>query len=173
MANLGNTSQGASSDTNDQRARAVEITMPEAGTITHITAWVNEENSPGDHTFEVALYDTSGNLLSDSAPRNDISTTNSEETFALSTPYAAAESEVLLIAVGYTEGGNNVVLRFNAGGPNTSKFLTLATGASVVWPNPVTWGGTTTNAYSIYATYTPAGGGSAPRPKRSMLMGVG
>lgn len=160
MATVGYQTIGAntySAGTGNGRANpaGLLITMPTAGTITTITAHVAMSSTSKSLTCSVYLG-SAGSLGALQATSNTAVVTSSFAwiDFTLGTPFVAAATTYWLEFSGYGGDGPGTttgLLKYDTGGAANSGYDKLDNGI----PN------FEANQYSIYATYTPAAGGSS------------
>lgn len=139
------------------------FTMPENGTVTKIS--VNEHVVLNPESSKVAIYQ--GTTLI--ATSNTVTVSGSTYTwydYTISASLTGGTAYSLVVWSSFLNDGVEVH-EATTGGTGKSKSL-VYTGT---FPNPITWAGDTTKLYSIYATYTPSGGGggATTNPSNTVL----
>ena len=142
---------------NTNNTLVAKVTMPQAGRITSITCYVAAHVGSGNTTARFCVWDSSGNLLAQSGditltPGNGLRGGQSYHTANLTTPYVAANGQVLFIGVWrhwnqsheWTEDSN----------ANVEYSMTGGDGSNTVPPASETFTSANGNP-GIYATYTP------------------
>ena len=141
--------------------RGILITMPEAGTLDSITAYCRAE---AGHSMFAYLYDSSGNLLAQSAERTDISATAGYHTFTFSGSPSLANATDYIICVGadsantaeqWWEGSDVTENTFP--GRTTAGFPAFTDATTP--PDPATFSVDASRFFIMYATYTVAASG--------------
>jgi hypothetical protein len=163
MPNIGTETIGATPRQVNGNARGISVTMTEDGTLSSITAYLSDTGT-GD-TFGAAIYDSGGNRLQTSTTRTDISTAG-WYTFTGFTQALTNTSSYYIVA-GSGDSAANAFAYHDAG----TGYLVTITG-TITWPATNDFGANSdARQYSIYATYTTAGGSN--HHKRLTSLGVG
>lgn len=165
MALIGNQNTGTGTRTPKLTFRGISITMGEAGTITDITAYI-EEDTAG--VWQAGVYDAAGNKLGESTARSDIGTVGWYTFTGLSVSVSNA-TEYFIGVNRDNSAGTTVFVRHN--GASEAYDGRIATASTVnPLPSTLTITADSTRDYSVYATYTPAAGGP---PGRVVGGGIG
>jgi len=160
MANIGYESEGAITSEIENDSFGVRFTMTEEGTVDSISAFCRDDIDNA-HTSRCAIYDTSGNLICESANKSDWTTTAAWGTHTVSgsPTLSDATTYYVLISFGGGAAGCQLYTDANASADN----IRLTGNHTAGFPDPATFTSTTLDQdYSIYVTYTPAGGVSIP-----------
>lgn len=166
MADVGYAVAGGGSQHLNGVARGSIFTMPVDGVVTSMTANLG---AGGAHNVRLAVYDAAtvaaAVLLDYSSIRSDIGAVDWYTFTGFAGVTIPAGTQILLAGVGDT---TNVELAYDAAGSGYTATSALTPPTS---PADFTSAGTQTRTYSVYLTYTPAGGGpSSPvilLPQRS------
>lgn len=161
MPNIGTETIGATPRQVNAFARGISVTMPENGTLSSITAYLSD-SATGD-TFGAAIYDSGGNRLQTSTTRTNISTAGWYEFTGFTQALTNGSSYFIMAGSGDSAA-------------NANGYHDTGTGYGITISGTITWPAThdfpanqDTRQYSVYATYTTAGG----TRKKLMLTGVG
>jgi len=145
------------------RASNYNNTTTNAGTAISVSFGGYVEIAEDTADWQGGLYDISSNLLS---PQTATGTINSDTKqfwtldFTDGPTLVIATKYIIAAFLGYDGFLGTIWFAYNSGGTSgDSKYKTALTYNS--WPNPITFSNSS-NRYSIYATYTPAGGGAGP-----------
>ena len=163
MPNIGTQTIGATPRQVNALARGSQITMTEDGTLTDIVAYLSD-SATGD-TFGAAIYDNAGNRLATSTTRTNISTAGWYTFTGFSQALTNGASYWLMAGSGDSVGNANAYHDAGAG-----SGVTIS--GTITWPATNDFGASSdARQYSIYATYTAAGGASAfPSPIYASMM---
>lgn len=165
MALIGNQNTGTGTRTPKLTFRGISITMGEAGTITDITAYI-EEDTAG--VWQAGVYDAAGNKLGESTARSDIGTVGWYTFTGLSVSVANATE--YFIGVNRDNSAGTVVFARHNGASETYDGRQAAAASVNPLPSTLTVSTDSTRDYCVYATYTPAAGGV---PGRVIGGGIG
>jgi hypothetical protein len=172
MATIGRTTTGAASVSNAENRLIGRLGTFAAGDeITSVSVYT--ENTVAAKRINAALYDASnGSRLALGTEQTQALDTTEWRTIPIS--YTVSSVTDIFIVV-QAEGGSGVCdCQWDTDSGVTSYYDSAA---SYGYPPPATWSGAGWGTdldrdISLYATYTPAGGG-ASAPKRSLLLGIG
>ena len=141
--------------TNASNVMAIQVTMPQSGTITALSAYFAGRTGGGSVTARLCIWDTSGNLL---AQTGDITVAagsgtvggQSWQTGTLTTPYVAANGQTLRIGW-WRRASQSDEWTENTGGTEYQ-----ATDSSNTAPPSSESFTSTSGSPGIYAIYTPS-----------------
>ncbi|MEI6751126.1 MAG: hypothetical protein WCK69_01055 [Candidatus Saccharibacteria bacterium] len=137
-------------------------TMPEAGYVTSMSAYISTGGSTTAdfYQFEFGLYDTSGNYLAQSGNTNTTANLNGWSTLNLNSAYNLPSASYVLSTWGYVFPGTYstpstgiMTIAYDSTVGKTSKYAS-STYSADNWPSTVTFTNWSDIQLSIYATYT-------------------
>lgn len=164
MPTVGNTSQGASTGgaTEDQAYATQVNTTTEEGTVDALHAWLIESTAAGAHDVDMALYDSSNNLITNSQTdmRTDIPASMGDRSFTYSgTAPSIATSTLYKVAFRSTTSGDGVCqFAYDDGASGDGYDFFGENYSASPWPSSLSWSDRTA-VPSFYIEYTAAGGG--------------
>jgi hypothetical protein len=167
MANIGNeTPSGSSGIGTEDGTRTLVWTMPETGDITSVSVHMGESSASNAHSCKGIIYDSSGNILGETATRQDIVGGGYDwYQFDFSPAVTVTGSTVISFGITIGSGSGNLLMHYVVGGSSGDSKYASFPGQYPTIPDPTTL---TDDTYdlTIYATYTPGGD-----PEGSLIQG--
>lgn len=151
---FGETSQGGNTNSIENKIGGTNFECPQSGTGDSITAWLTVTTAA--HNVKCALYDTSGNLISNAVTeeKNVAVGADQQVTFNFGTPKPSLSNMVYIIVVwAQSTTGTCDLHSFS----ESSRWY-QDTHTYNSFPNPASFAGPYHQRASIYCTYTPAVG---------------
>jgi hypothetical protein len=172
MSVLGYDTPGASTDDATSAVVAVRFTAPSSGTITSYSIYTKFTGAGGD-TLQLALYASDGTKPTTRLEQVSQAVAQNTGTPTLTTITAGSSQTIVggteyWLAVGCVNANGGPQTLYDDGSADQLVFIGLQQSLTDPFGTP---SGTAALQYSIYATYTPSGGGGVGRLVGGTLQG--
>lgn len=162
MATFGNTDIETANEGSNGKIIGLKFTAPSGGGDITKMSFYTRMQAGGPTAFGAAIYsDNAGSpdalLAQDSGNATVAASPAAATWYDINIAYTFSSLQVLWLFI-WSGDDTNMAYFFDTDAGTNFAFLTTGTFES--WPNPMTEDGTLGRIFSLYATYTPAGGGA-------------
>lgn len=152
--------------------KGILITMPEAGTITSVDAFVFNNGTPG--SWQVGIYTSGGTLLASSNVRTNIAGSPPYNFDGLSLAVNASDQIIVAIAADGIDDSPDNGISYSAAGTYDGRSTDVQSNNVDPMPGSATFNADSSRDYELNVNYTPGGGGGAgsSHSRKIQLLGV-